>query len=578
MADIQELYARRLEAASIALARGDRSEAERLFSEALTMGEENFGAGSPELAVPLNELSRLYVHLSAHARAEPLLERLLKIRRAGGEDHPGVATVLSALAAVRRGLKDDAGAEELYRRALAIRESAHAPEHMSVIVAVEQLADTCAARGKVAEARALYERALPVREKALGAEHATVSALRSRMAELAAKASPSVREAPAPAGAAAVAAPAPAPVVADAPPSNQLVFIYEPEKPVRRPSVKRERNVTPPFSSMAVAAASMIVAPTHVAAAQPPAPMEVAAPQLAITSIMDFDTQPVVPRAESERAAHDGVIQPWQRRESAARAQVFAEPPRNHVKRYAYAAVGMTALAGALFVANAKLSGDAPPEPVAVADAPPPVAPPAALPAATVSGAAALGAVSRPDPARIASAEPVKVAAPTTARPAADAERKVAAPTLPGALPTIGDVAVPVVAVANADSVIRASTKGRDSYADQLLPSAGRLKSPALADSRAETVPVLIGSVPQPRFPDALRSQRIEGAVVVQFLVGADGQVDASSMKVVRSPHDQFTAAVRAVLPRFRFEPARGADGKSRAEWVQYSIEFSATR
>ncbi len=560
MTDIQELYTRRLEAASIALARGDRSEAERLYTEALEMGEGKFGATSPELAAPLNELSRLYVHLSAHGRAEPLLERLLTIRRAEGEHHHGVAPVLAARAAVRRGLGDDAGAEDLYRRALAIREVTHAPDHMSVVVTLEQLGDTCAARGKVAEAITLLERALPVREKALGADHATVLGLRARMAELAIKASM------------VTSAPAPAPVVADAPAGNQLVFIYEPEKPVRRSSVKRDRSVTPSFSSMAIAAASIIAAPAQVAQSQPSALTGVAAGTLASTSLMDFDP-PVVPRAHVERAARDGVMEPLQRRESTARPAVLASSPLGHVRRYAYAAVGMGGLAGALFFANARTTSETE-APVAVPSVP------ASLTATSVN-ATALAAVVRPDSVRFARVEPV-IAAPSSVAPAPapapEAEKRVAMPSLPGALPTIGEVALPVIAVANADSVIRASTKGHDVSAEQLLPTAGRLKSATLTDNRAETSPVLTGSVPQPRFPDGLRAQRMEGAVVVQFLVGADGRVDASSMKVVRSPHEQFTSAVRAVLPRFRFEPARGADAKPRAEWVQYSIDFSAAK
>lgn len=128
----------------------------------------------------------------------------------------------------------------------------------------------------------------------------------------------------------------------------------------------------------------------------------------------------------------------------------------------------------------------------------------------------------------------------------------------------------------NVDSVMRASTSRRDTDTDQILP-ARRLQSSSIGDDR-ESSPVLVGSPPQPRFPDALRAQRMEGSVVVQFLVGVDGRVDASSMKVVSSPHALFTAAVRNVLPGFRFEPAHAADGKLRAEWVQYSIQFSATK
>jgi TonB family protein len=124
---------------------------------------------------------------------------------------------------------------------------------------------------------------------------------------------------------------------------------------------------------------------------------------------------------------------------------------------------------------------------------------------------------------------------------------------------------------------MRASTPRRDTDTDQIAAGA-RLRTRLLGEDRSETSPVLVGVIPQPRFPDALRAQRIEGAVVVQFLVDVDGSVDQSSMKVVRSPHELFTEAVRNVLPKLHFQPARTADAKPRAEWVQYSIQFSATR
>ena len=136
---------------------------------------------------------------------------------------------------------------------------------------------------------------------------------------------------------------------------------------------------------------------------------------------------------------------------------------------------------------------------------------------------------------------------------------------------------MPETSAPNADSVFRATTTRRDTETDQ-IGSSGRLRAPALAEDRSESSPVLIGAIPQPRFPDGLRAQGVGGDVVVQFLVGTDGTVDPSSMKVVRSPHELFTAAVRNILPRLRFQPARSADAKPRAEWVQYSIQFSATK
>jgi TonB family protein len=131
----------------------------------------------------------------------------------------------------------------------------------------------------------------------------------------------------------------------------------------------------------------------------------------------------------------------------------------------------------------------------------------------------------------------------------------------------------------NVDSVMRASGKAEreSSYAEQLAPTT-KLRSSAYGGERGAMSPVLIGEPPQPRYPEMLRAQRMEGEVVVQFLVDETGRVDVSSMKTLRSPHDLFTSAVRNVLPKFRFEPARSATSKPIAEQVQYTIKFAAPK
>jgi tetratricopeptide (TPR) repeat protein len=164
--------------------RAGEAEAEPLLTEALAISEGLFGSEHAALAPLLNELSRLHVQRSEHARAEDALQRLLKIVRSKGEENPDVATALAGLAGVRRKLGDDASAEALYRDALRIREKVLEPSHMVTAVTLEQLSQTCAARGNFAEALALLRRALATREVALGPGHATAQAARSRVAEL----------------------------------------------------------------------------------------------------------------------------------------------------------------------------------------------------------------------------------------------------------------------------------------------------------------------------------------------------------------------------------------------------------
>src|SRR5436190_10234040 len=122
MADDGRQYTEQMEAARLALSRGERAAAERLLEEALETGERAFGADHPSLAPVLNELSRLHLRQSNHVRAEAVLERLLRITRSKGEQHPDVATALTGLALLKRALGDDTAAEERFREALSIRE------------------------------------------------------------------------------------------------------------------------------------------------------------------------------------------------------------------------------------------------------------------------------------------------------------------------------------------------------------------------------------------------------------------------------------------------------------------------
>ncbi|MEP6990217.1 MAG: energy transducer TonB, partial [bacterium] len=281
-----------------------------------------------------------------------------------------------------------------------------------------------------------------------------------------------------------------------------------------------------------------------------------------------------------ERVARDPVPRRRERIESAARTETVVDLPSKKPKRVGLAAGGLAVLASVLFFASSRLPGRATSEPSPIAR--PSRALASATPISAATRAAAVVAptrlaVAHRDSLRTASARPVSAApVPKSPQPIPPAENHSAVSGMP-LLPTIGSLGIAETTAPNVDSVLRATTPRRDTDTDQ-IGSAGRLRTPMLGEDRSETPPVLIGVVPQPRFPDALRAQRIEGAVVVQFLVGADGSVDQSSMKVVRSPHELFTEAVRNVLPKLHFQPARSADAKAHAEWVQYTIQFSATK
>src|ERR1039458_6417874 len=61
---------------------------------------------------------------------------------------------------------------------------------------------------------------------------------------------------------------------------------------------------------------------------------------------------------------------------------------------------------------------------------------------------------------------------------------------------------------------------------------------------------------PPPSSPNLLKSAGVEGDVITTFVVDTTGIADASSLKVLSSAHELFTAAVVSTLPKMRFHPA----------------------
>ena len=84
---------------------------------------------------------------------------------------------------------------------------------------------------------------------------------------------------------------------------------------------------------------------------------------------------------------------------------------------------------------------------------------------------------------------------------------------------------------------------------------------------------VQIRSKADPRYPDALRSVGVEGAVLVRFIVSADGRVEPGSIEAIESPNKLFTDAVRTALLNSRYRPAEAGGNKVR-QLVEQSFTF----
>lgn len=79
-----------------------------------------------------------------------------------------------------------------------------------------------------------------------------------------------------------------------------------------------------------------------------------------------------------------------------------------------------------------------------------------------------------------------------------------------------------------------------------------------------------------PRYPDMLKSANIEGEVLMQFVVDTTGKVEPSSITVLKSSHDQFSASVRQALLRMKFLPAE-IGGRKVRQLVQQPFNFNLT-
>jgi TonB family protein len=80
---------------------------------------------------------------------------------------------------------------------------------------------------------------------------------------------------------------------------------------------------------------------------------------------------------------------------------------------------------------------------------------------------------------------------------------------------------------------------------------------------------------PFPKYPSVLESSRIEGIVLVQFVVDTLGAVDMRTFKVLESSNELFAQSLAATLPKWRFYPAE-AGGRRVNQIVQLPLKFVA--
>ena len=177
--------------------------------------------------------------------------------------------------------------------------------------------------------------------------------------------------------------------------------------------------------------------------------------------------------------------------------------------------------------------------------------------------------VRTPDPVAVASAQSSRGTGATTTR-------TVAVPTtVPHGLPTVNlSVDIPTgptpdVTLGRAGGGTVEGGFGGTPYGGYGTPDAA-----GTWDAHAVEVPVVPDARnPSPSYPEMLRTARLTGRVVAEFVVDSSGRVRGGSLVIVEATHDLFASSVRRTVPSFRFTPAR-VRGQPVAQRVRVPFEF----
>ena len=551
---------------------GNDAEAVECLRKALEIGDRAVGPDHPDLIILLNDLTRIYLRQSAYAAAEPLLLRLLEMKRSKGEDHPEVATVLASLATVRQGLGRHESAEQLWRRVLEIRERTLAPNHFAIATALEHFGEALSARGKSREALAAFQRALTIRERTLGAEHPSLRASRERIADLQLQGSDGSFE---PAGG--------TPAVF----SNDRFRLLSGESLAVTNPVALIREKSPAPANRKATAAIQVPFPdtrvTETSSVQDTAP-ETSSFDDVIARTELTTIQPDAPpyrdlletiREELEQPSGTATLV---ERSKALLASGFAMLGKRQV---AAGAVVVVIVLLAIAVATDSRGFGEVAQPTALGAATPnqQLLPAASAPTFVSPTSREIARVSIPE------AVPASTAKAIITRP--NPEEKATSKKRTEQVSEAKGPAIPRLSSTLMSGLASAATRagGTGAKSDDPItidPSAVSIGRRATFDfSEQNSGPQrarLIGELPTPRLPNELAD--VQGEVRVRFNVDPQGRPVMTTVVIETSPSPLLTSAVRAVIPGIRFEPARSGGAESRAigDVVQIAFRFARNK
>jgi MYXO-CTERM domain-containing protein len=151
--------------ARVLLDEGKLADAERAARLHLDAAVDATGPDDIDAAIALHDLGLVLAARGDTAGAWGAFTRSLALRGAASGDHPVLATVLHSMARLRLAQGAGAEAEALGRRALALVEESHGPEHRRVADVLEDVAEALVEQGRPMEALPLEERAAAIRDR-----------------------------------------------------------------------------------------------------------------------------------------------------------------------------------------------------------------------------------------------------------------------------------------------------------------------------------------------------------------------------------------------------------------------------
>lgn len=119
--------------------------------------------------------------------------------------------------------------------------------------------------------------------------------------------------------------------------------------------------------------------------------------------------------------------------------------------------------------------------------------------------------------------------------------------------------------------------KGAQGGREKGIVGAAPVENQTYFEYQVEKPVMAVPGSPTPRYPDILKSAGVEGEVVVAFVVDTTGRADIGSLKILKSTHELFAAAVRTALPQMRFLPAE-VGGKKVKQLVQQPFAFNIVK